>query len=208
MRQFLRELTGERAPGPLPSFAMVHVIKALELIKDRPIGRSRLSKKLSIGEGATRTLIERLRDKGLVTVERAGCILTEKGERFWEAVQEALPHKTILEESGLTLGRFSVALLVRGGAGEVRSGMEQRDAAMMAGAKGATTLIYRDGRLTVPPEQRDVAKDFPKIYRTLMESLRPQEDDIIVVGSADTQKKAEYGALAAALSHLDHLAER
>jgi predicted transcriptional regulator len=196
----LEGLTEERAPGPAHSFAAVHVFKALELIRRKLIGRSKLSKELALGEGATRTLIERLKDKGLVTVERAGCTLTEKGEEFWEAFQEAFPRKTILEKSKLTVGLFNVALLVKGGAGKVKSGMEQRDAALMAGAKGATTLICRDSRLIVPPEQRDVAKDFPKIHKALMELLLPGENDAIVIGSADKLEKAEYGSLAAALS--------
>jgi len=44
----------------------------------------------------------------------------------------------------------------------------------------------------------DVSKDFPEAYRQVMETLRPQEGDAIVIGSADEPKKAEYGALAAA----------
>jgi hypothetical protein len=73
------------------------------------------------------------------------------------------------------------------------------------GAKGATTLLFKEGKLTIPPDQRDVAEDFPKIHEELVGSLKPEENDAIVIGSADTLEKAEYGALAAALSLLnDH----
>ena len=193
-------MTDERAPGPAHAFAAVHIFRALELIRKKLIGRSRLSREMALGEGATRTLIERLKEKGFITVERAGCTLTEKGEEFWEAFQDTFPRKAILERSKLTLGPFNVALLVKGGAGKVKSGMEQRDAALIAGAKGATTLICKDGRLTVPPEQRDVAKDFPRVHRALIKLLRPGENDAIIIGSADTLEKAEYGSLAAAIS--------
>ncbi len=127
----------------------------------------------------------------------------KKGEKLWNTLHTALPRKMMLEKSGLTLGTFNVALLVKEGGSKVKLGMEQRDAALMAGAKGATTLVFTEGKLTVPPGRRDVAKDFPRIYGELVDKLRPEENDAIVVGSADTVERAEYGALAAALTLLN-----
>jgi hypothetical protein len=195
---------GEKAPGPTPSFAAVHVIKALGLIAREPIGRNKLSKELALGEGATRTLIERLRGHGLITADRAGCALSKKGEKMWRTLHAALPKKTMVGKSKLTIGAFNVAMLVKKGADKVTSGMKQRDAALVAGAKGATTLIYSSGRLTVPPEQHDVLEEAPETCRVLVEQLKPGEDDAVVIGSADTLEKAEYGALAAALSLIDN----
>lgn len=193
-------MTGEKAPGPTPSFTAVHVIKALELIAGEPIGRNKLSKELALGEGAARTLIERLKAHGLITVDRAGCALTKKGEEAWRALHAVFPRKTTIGRSKLTLGSFNIAILVKEGASKVRSGMEQRDAALIAGAKGATTLLYSSGRLTVPPEQRDAAEETPGICRALIDLLKPVDNDAVVIGSADTFEKAEHGALAAALS--------
>lgn len=170
------------------------------MIAGERIGRNKLSKELALGEGATRTLIERLKDRGLITADRAGCALSKKGETMWSALHAAFPRKTTLRKSKLTLGSFNVAILVREGASKVRSGMEQRDAALMAGAKGATTLVCASGRLTVPPEQRDAAEETPEICRALIEQLKPGDTDAVVIGSADTFEKAEYGALAAALT--------
>jgi hypothetical protein len=184
----------------------VHVVKALELIAGEPIGRNKLSKELALGKGATRTLIERLKDQGLLTADRAGCALSKAGEKMWSAIHAAFPRKTTIRKSSLTLGSFNVAILVKEGAGKVRSGMEQRDAALLAGAKGATTLICSRGRLTVPPEQRDAAEETPEIYRVLTEQLKPGDSDAVVIGSADTFEKAEYGALAAALTILNGFA--
>jgi len=178
----------------------MHVIKALELIAGEQIGRNKLSKELALGEGATRTLIERLKNHGLITADRAGCALSNEGEKVWSALHAAFPRKTTIRRSKLTLGSFNVAILVKNGAGKIRSGMEQRDAALIAGAKGATTLICSRGRLTVPPEQRDASEETPEIYRVLTEKLKPGDSDAVVIGSADTFEKAEYGALAAALT--------
>ena len=203
LKRLLEELTGEKAPGPTPSFTAVHAIKALELIAKEPIGRNRLSKELALGEGATRTLIERFKDHGLITADRTGCALTKNGESMWRALYAVSPRKTTIGRSRLTLGRFNVAVLVKEGASKVRSGMEQRDMALIAGAKGATTLLYSSGRLAVPPEQRDATEEAPEICKALIEQLKPADNDAVVIGSADTPEKAEYGALAAALSFID-----
>lgn len=200
----MKDLTSEKAPGPSPSFSVVHIIKALELVAEKPIGRNKLSKELVLGEGATRTLIERLKDYSLIRVNRAGCILSKKGEKLWNTLHTSLPRKIVLERSGLTLATFNVAILVKGYGSKVKFGMEQRDVALMIGAKGATTLVLKNGKLTVPPENRDVAEHFPKVYRKLIDSLEPEDNDVIVVGSADTLEKAEYGALAAAWNLLNN----
>lgn len=200
MKRLLEDLAGEKAPGPARSFSTVHLVKALELISEKPIGRNLLSEKLFLGEGATRTLVEMLKACGVIDVERQGCILTPKGKKMWKTFHDVIPQKTVLDKSRLTVGSFNVAILVKRGAGKVKSGMEQRDAALMAGAKGATTIVYRGGRLTIPPDHREVAEDFPEVHRKIADSLMPEEDDAIVIGSADTLEKAEYGSLAAALS--------
>jgi hypothetical protein len=96
----MEELIHETAPGPSPSFSVVHVIKALELISERPISRNRLSKELVLGEGATRTLIERLKSYDLITVNRAGCVFSKKGKKLWNTLHAAFPRKIVLERSG------------------------------------------------------------------------------------------------------------
>jgi len=116
----------------------------------------------------------------------------------------AFPRKIVLERSGLTLAAFNVAVLVKECGSKVKLGMEQRDAALLTGAKGATTLIFKDGKLTVPPDYRNVAEDFPKVYRNLVGSLKPEENDVVIIGSADTLEKAEYGVLAAVWSLLNN----
>ena len=207
MKSLLEKLTREKAPGPAHSFSTVHVVKALELISEKPIGRILLSEKLLLGRGATRTLLERLKTHGLVAVERKGCTLTSRGMREWKALHAALPQKATLSKSALTVGSFNVAVLVKQGAGKVHSGLEQRDAALMAGARGATTLVHRGGELTVPPDHRVVAEDFPEVCREILNSLAPEENDAVVVGSADMPEKAEYGALAAALSLINEIGD-
>ena len=115
----------------------------------------------------------------------------------------AFPKKIVLKGSGLTLAQFNVAILAKGRSGKVRMGIEQRDASLLSGAKGATTLLLKDGELTVPPGQWKIAEAVPEIHKELMDMLKPSENDVIIIGSADSLTKAEYGAWGAALTLID-----
>lgn len=71
-------------PGPTISFSVFHLMLALALIAEKSIGRNKLEEELEVGEGALRTLIERLRNAGLIVTSKAGCSITDKGLRLWK----------------------------------------------------------------------------------------------------------------------------
>jgi hypothetical protein len=79
--------------------------------------------------------------------------------------------------------------------------LEQRDAAIMAGAKGATTLVFTKNRLTIPGTEEDVSKSDPSLL-TSLSKLSLNEGDVIILGSADEKIRAELGAKTAALELL------
>jgi len=199
VKEVLEKLSGGRAPGPLPTFNVLHAVKTLEILaREGIVGRFKLSQELDIGEGSVRTLLKRMKEAGLVQFSRSGCALTSKGRDLWNEINSKIATKAEINKTEVTVGSHNVAILVRGAGNRVTSGVEQRDAAIKAGALGATTLVVRGGRLVIPMISEDVSKDFPEAYRQVMETLRPQEGDAIVIGSADEPRKAEYGALAAA----------
>jgi len=205
LKRLLESLLEEKAPGPYLSFSIFHLIKALEIIaKEGPIGRGKLSEELRTGEGAIRTLVERLRNAGLIMVSRQGCLLTEKGEKIWSEMQLLFPQKVRLKPNELALAACNVAIRVSGCGDKVKSGLEQRDAALLAGAKGAMTLFFRKKKLVLPAISEDVAKDFPATFTQITKQLLLEENDVIVIGSADAWDKAEYGALAAAWSLIEN----
>jgi predicted transcriptional regulator len=201
----LESLLEEKAPGPYLSFSIFHIIKALELIaKEGPIGRGKLSEELKTGEGAVRTLIERLKKAKLIMVSKKGCSLARKGKIIWSKMQLLFPQKIKLEPNELTLAKCNVAIRVKGCGDKVRSGLEQRDAALLAGAKGAITLFLKERKLVLPTISGDVAKDFPDAFKKITRGLPLEENDAIVIGSADAWDKAEYGAIAAAWSLIEN----
>lgn len=197
-KQLLEKITGEKAPGPSPTFSIFHIVHAIELIAEKIIGRSKLAEELEVGEGTVRTIIRRLKDTGLITISKTGCVLTDKGLRLWNEYKTVFRKRVEIGKSELTIADYNFAILVKNCGDKVKSGMEQRDAAIMVGAKGATTIMFKKGRLIVPSVSNNIAKDFPRAANQVIRLLQPEENDVIVIGSADSLGKAEYGTLAAA----------
>lgn len=201
-KQLLENIAREKAPGPFPTFSVYHLLCALEAIAQKPIGRGQLAAKLEVGEGVIRTILDRLKDAGLIETSKAGCVLTANGRKLWDE-WSSIVEKVEIGKSELTFADFSFAILVKKCGHKVKSGVEQRDAAVKVGAKGVTTIIFKNGKLVIPSVSDDVSKDFPKAAKQILTYLDPKENDVILVGSANTLKEAEYGILAAAWTLLD-----
>lgn len=192
------KITGEKAPGPSPAFSVFHVLQAIELIAEETIGRSRLAEELKVGEGSIRTIISRLKDAGLIKTTKLGCALTDKGLKFWNEYKTVFRKNVEIMKNELTLTRHGFAILVKNCGNKVESGMKQRDAAIIVGARSVTTIILRKGHLIIPSVSDDVSKDFPRAADQIISLLQPEENDVIVIVSGDSSEKAKYGALAAA----------
>ena len=61
-----------------------------------------------------------------------------------------IPNETDIQKSSITLGKFNYAVLVKNMADATKSGIEQREIAIKAGAVGATTLIFKNGIFLIP----------------------------------------------------------
>lgn len=197
----LPALVRSRAPGPAPSFNILHVIRAILLLRNGPIGRGYLAKKLGIGEGAVKNMVGRMKEEGIIRTMRGGCILTEKGRRMADEIAKNIKSEAELEGITLTVAPKNYAILLRDSADKIRMGVEQRDIAVVFGASGATTLVFRNGKLLMPPDI-DISIYNRRDAELILGKLRPEEGDVIVIGSASDELKAMYGALAAAISVL------
>ena len=185
--------------GPVHRFADYHVYRTLLLLSDgRRRGRRSLADSVNIGEGSMRTIIEFLRDKGYVDVKQTGIKISTRGVEF---VRNLPIRMERLDPSDISIAMRNVAVLVRNRADKVTLGIEQRDAAIKAGAEGATTIVVKGGRLIVPPDYL-LDKERPEIARGLRKLLAPNEGDIVIVGAAQEYDRAEDGALAAAFALL------
>lgn len=201
IKPFLVNLVSRKAPGPSPSFNVFDLIRFIRLLAvSGNVGRGRISRELNLGEGAIRTMLRRLIEAGLVTSSRSGCSLTPKGIRFWNEIEKVFGIIVKIGANELTLAPHSIAILIRKGADKVKNGIEQRDAAIASGAKSTVTIVFREDKMVIPGVSPDLERDYPLAFRELTRLMDLKEGDAIIISSADSQRKAEYGALAAAWS--------
>jgi hypothetical protein len=91
----------------------------------------------------------------------------------------------------------------------IKSGIEQRDIAIKAGAIGATTLIFQNGIFLIPGTNFNALSEEPQIQKKLIESLHPENNDVIIIGSDHKSKKiaeiaTKYAALFTIINHVKH----
>jgi len=126
----MQQLAGKKAPGPSTTFTIFHVFYALDLIAQKPLGRNRLAEKLNVGDGAVRTIINRLKSADLIEISKEGCNLTRKGSEIWQQFEENFPKRIEIPKSELSGSEFNFAYLVKNSGQKVGSGIDQRDAAI------------------------------------------------------------------------------
>jgi hypothetical protein len=189
------------APSRALSYDVMHVFKTLQLIEQKGhVSRDILCNELSLGEGTIRTLVRHLKMQNLVESSNAGTKMTEKGQLFFSDIKASIPAEMKLPKCSVALGKFNYAVILKHMSSAVKSGIEQRDAAIKIDASGATTLIFRNGKFLLAGTNLDALKNEHKIRKLLMVGLNPMDEDVIIIGSDGiSEKRAEYAAKSAAL---------
>jgi predicted transcriptional regulator len=199
--ELIKLLNTDARQGPPTQFQPWHLLAAFYAFcqSTSPIGRYQLGSDLGLGGGSIRSLIRFLRDRGLIEpVKRQGHRLSLEGNRQCEKLNQTLIKLVELPESSYTVDAFNSGCHLRRMAHHITNGVEQRDAAIQAGATGATTLIQtpEHNRLIMPTSYEINKQD---VY-PLIEAFDLREGDIIIIGSGSTPISAQLGAFAAAIT--------
>ncbi len=206
MHMYIKALTkiaSRYAPSRMLSFELVHVFKVFQLLdKNEHVSRTLLCQELALGEGSIKTLIKHLKIQNLVKSTNAGTTLTQKGKTLSSELSQSIPSESNIPKCSIALGKFNYAVLLKRVSFAIRSGIEQRDAAIKIGALGATTLLYKDNKFVMPGAYND--KDFLQretyIANLLIDKLNPEENDVVIIGSDNKNLRiAEFAAKNAAL---------
>jgi len=200
LKKFIQGIAGKKAPGPSTTFTVFHIFYALELMSQKPLGRNKLAKKLNVGDGAVRTIISRLRNAGLIETSKEGCSLANKGLEIWRQFEQVFPKRIEIQKSELSESEFNFAFLVKNSGQKVRSGIDQRDAAIIAGARKALVIVFKNGHLRIESVSDCIEKDYPKAASQILKELTPEDNDAIIVAGADSALRAKRGAFAASWS--------
>jgi hypothetical protein len=205
----LEKVASRYAPSRALSFDVVHVFMAMQFMqKHGRASRESMRAFLMLGEGTIKTLVKHMRMHGLIETSNGGTRLTAKGRGVCAEILSSMPAEMSLPECSIALGKFNYAIILKELGYAIRSGIEQRDAAIAQGATGATTIVFKDSKFLMPATNHDSLKRDRHIRDLLMEGMKPEEGDVIIVGSADNEKTAELAAKNAALltiiSHEKH----
>jgi predicted transcriptional regulator len=200
LKKFMQQIAGKKAPGPSTTFTIFHVFFALELMAQKPLGRNKLAEKLNVGDGAVRTIISRLREANLIETSKEGCNLTKKGLETWCQFNEIFHKRIEVPRSELSASEFNFAFLVKNRGEKVESGIDQRDAAIIAGARKALVIVFKNGHLSIESVSDNIEREYPKAASQILKELVPQENDVIIIAGADSALKAKRGAFAASWS--------
>jgi biotin operon repressor len=205
MHTYVRTLTkiaSRYAPSRILSFDSTHVIKVLQLLSEEGhVSRNLLCQELSLGEGSIKTLVKHLKTEGLIDATNYGTTMTEKGRKLASEILSLIPAETAIPKCSIALGKFNYAVLVKGFSFAVKLGIEQRDGAITIGALGATTLLFKGGKFVMPGmTNHDSLKNESGIYGILIDKLKPEQDDVIIIGSDnEDRRRADLAAKNAAL---------
>ena len=202
-KKFIENIVGQKAPGPSTTFTVSHILFALELMAEKPIGRNKLAKQLNVGEGAVRTIINRLKHSGLIETSKEGCSLTNKGQNVWKTFEGYFPTRVEIGKTDLTKTEHNYAFLVKNSGHKVKSGIEQRDAAIVAGAKRAVIIVSKNGHLFIESVSNNLEEEFPQAASQILKSIHPENNDVIIIVGATSAQTAKHGAFAASWALLD-----
>lgn len=190
----VKSIASQEVKGPSPSFDIADVIIAIITINRSYLGRKKLSSILGLGEGAVRTLLSRLKEKGIIETYASGCRLTEKGLMLLDELNSSL--KLFQPPAIISLPSSFAGAVAKKLGRNIGKGLEERDAAVRAGAEGALILVARNGRI-VMPELSDFEEEHLNKYEMLMDITGAEDDDLIIITWAKEERIARRAAIAA-----------
>ncbi len=198
--QTLQNIVSRKGSSKVLTFSIPHVFKALQLLsEERFVSRATLGKEVHLGEGAVKTLISHLKEAKMIDSTRSGNFLTEKGKKFTSQLQKTIPKECKIEKNNLTQSKNNHAIILKRYSSLIKTGLEQRDYAIMYGSSGCTTLSFKNNKFVFPGEDKDCLNKDKKTKQILVEKLNPSEGDIIIISSSEDSFVAEISAKNSAL---------
>ena len=198
--QILHSIVSRKGSSKVLTFSMPHVFKALQLLyAEKYVSRATFAKEVHLGDGAVKTLVLHLKETGIADSTRAGTFLTKKGLKFASEFQKVLPKELTLKRSEILRNKFNHAILIKNYAYSIKSGMEQRDYAIMYGASGCTTILFKSNKFVFPGSEKDCFVNNAKTRDILLKEFTPAEKDVVIISSSEDPFVAEISAKNSAL---------
>jgi predicted transcriptional regulator len=165
--------------GNKPKYDESHVLHALLVIqKEQPIGRPTLEKRLQLGDATVRTLLRRLRELGVIKVDKVGgAEITEEGKK---ALQEWDSVIKIGEAELKSINWDCSMIIVKGGSKilEKQKVIELRDKIIKLGADSVLISVILNNKVELPPKTEEFG--MKKLLEDIKNSCRLCENNDLI----------------------------
>ncbi|MHA1713960.1 MAG: DUF4443 domain-containing protein [Candidatus Ranarchaeia archaeon] len=181
---------------PNDPFTTAHIFLTLKLIaKELVLGRYEIEKQLELSNSATRTMLKRLKIKGLIKpIKRKGHCLTENGKHLLKAITQRLPFCDPLPLPGLIPEPDYLVQIVKPLI-KSKNGILERDFAVRHGAKGGISIHYLDKQLQLPGVTKNLSDNYTEAALIIREKISLNEGDVIFAAFADSLLTAAIAAI-------------
>ncbi len=169
------------------------------LYREQFVSRATFCAKLHLGEGAVKTLISHLKNESIVDSIRSGTFLTHNGKKYVSELFDIMPRECNVEKCNVAREKYNHAILLKKYQKSIKSGMQQRDYAILYGASGATTLVFTKNKFVFPGDGKNAFSNDKKTELLLREGLQPESGDVVIIASSKDPFVAEISAKNSAL---------
>ena len=198
--EIIQSIVSRKGSSKVLTFSIPHVFKALQLLgENKYVSRATFGKEIHLGEGAVKTLIAHLKEANIIDSTKSGSFLTEKGSGIVKQLQETVPFECDIKKCSIISGRKNHAIILKNYAHMIKSGLEQRDYAIMYGSSGCITILFQNDIFTFPKEETDCFVNDEQTKQQIIENMRPENGDVIIISSSDDPFVAEISAKNSAL---------
>jgi len=193
----LQNIVTRKGSSKVLTFSAPHVLKSIFCLSNRKyVSRASFCKEIHLGEGAVKTLISHLKEYELVDSIKSGTFLTKKGIRLAAQFHNAIPTQGFIKECHVTNGKYTYAILLKNDhVSNIGNGIRQRDYAILYGAKDSLTLVFKEGKFVFSGDNVVCFADEPETKDVLINTLKPEEGDIVIITSSDDKFIAEISAI-------------
>ena len=175
--------------GNKPNYTAIDVFRVFFRI-EKSTARAKLVDETCLGEGTVRTILDLLKGKNLLSSDREGHSLTDKGKNISNKISAEIPYIKNLEYSTLYPKDKKCFIIIRGAESQ-QDYVSLRDISVKNSANGALIFCF-EGGLYLAGEKK--GKDF----KELEERFEFKDKDILILAFADSFFDAERGAIAIA----------
>ena len=135
----------------------------------------------------------------MIESTKSGSFLTDIGEKISKQIMKVISKECKIKKCSIVSGKNNHAIILKNYEFSIKSGLEQRDFAVLYGSTGCTTILFKDGKFVFPGDTKDCFRKDKKTRKHILENLDPVEGDVIIISSSDDPFVAEISAKNSAL---------